>query len=310
MDAMEIIACRKGQPHGPELLSVVQSQFRTFELLEVHLQRPRFFIDQCFFPLPLEIKRTLLELYYTFDAETARELLDKKMSSRGRRDLDEICAQTGQPLASIRRQFETFRRVQRRVEELPGDLCQNIQRKFLLSRSTSAKHAAIALLTKHRIEVGRRRLPVSTAAVMECAEAFFQNLTLPSKTVEFDYLLAMEIRELRQNFDIHSLDLEEIVSSVEKSHAEAIQSSLTDESLQSLMQHCLHIGSGISQAKEVRALCIEINDGLARPLAASGLPRPSIEALFEAIYLVHAESAAWRRLITALKVCTISILYS
>lgn len=317
IDAVDVFATRRNLDRCPELLSVVQSQYRTFDLLEVHLQRPRFFIDQCFFPLPLEIKRTLLELYYTFDVEIARELLDKKMSSRGRRDLDEICAQSGQPLASIRRQFETFKRIHRRVEELPGDLNQNIQRKFLLSKRLSAKYAAIVLLTRHRIEVGRRKIGISTVAVFECAEAFFFHLTLPSKTIEFDYILAREIRELRTTvYSLQSQEelyesMNEAIHATDGEKAGALMDQLLSVNLiKRLLEFILQIGSGLSQANDIRDLCIDINDLIVKTLRDSALERSSVELFFESLPRLYPESTSWRRLITALKLCTVAMLYN
>lgn len=319
IDAVDIFATRRGLDRCPELLSVVQSQYRTFDLLEVHLQRPRFFIDQCFFPLPLEIKRSLLELYYTFDIEIARELLDKKMSSRGRRDLDEICAQSGQPLASIRRQFETFKRIHKRVEDLPGDLNQNIQRKFLLSKRLSAKYAAIVLLTRHRIEVGRRKIGISTTAVFECAEAFFFHLTLPSRTIEFDYILAREIRELRTTvFALQTHDdlygsMNEalhVTCSDDAKVSTLINRLLVDDLLKLLVESILQIGSGLSQANDIRDMCIDINDLVVKSLKEIDLDRPSAEVLFEALPRLYPDSLSWKRLVTALKICTIVMLYN
>lgn len=323
-DALEAFAARRNLERCPELQALVQSQFRAFELLEQHLQRPRFFIDQCLFPLPLEIKRTLLEHYYSFDQAIARELLDKKMSSRGRRDLDEICAQTGQPLASIRRQFESIKRVQRRVEELPGDLHSNIQRKFLLSKSLSAQYATLALLNKHRIEIGRRKVALSTPAVFECAEALFFNLTLPAKTSEFDYLLAREIRELRTAGFGGSVEdlidaLVEGLFAVAGDNTDLVDCILARlephdyRLLHRLVDSTLQLGSGLSQAKEVRDLVIDMHDTFARPLLAAGFQRPEIETLFEAlarilqVHPTHDDTAAWRRLVASIKISVLAI---
>lgn len=312
MEAMEVLADRRGLERCPELLTVVQSQFRVFELLEQHLQRPRYFIDQCFFPLPLEMKRSLLEQYYGFEDEVARELLDRRMSGRGRRDLDEICAQTGRPLAAIRRQFETFKRVQRRVEELPGDLEVNIQRKFLISRRLSARYAAVALLTRHRIDVGKKRVPAPAPVVLECAEALFFHLTLPARTIEFDYVLAREIRELRLSGILSDpIQVHEQLSRAIKSQQDLLRCLASDSYglLQRLLDAILQLGSGLSQAKEVRDLFIDMTEALAQPLAHSGVLPDQSQSLFDALSDLLPESGSWRRLLTALKI-SIPILVS
>lgn len=310
---MEALADLRRLDRCPELLTVVQSQFRVFELLEQHLQRPRYFIDQCFFPLPLEMKRSLLEQYYGFDDEVARDLLDRRMSGRGRRDLDEICVLTGKPLAAIRRQFEAFKRVQRRVEELPGDLEVNIQRKFLLSRRLSSRYAAVALLTRHRIEVGRKRVPASASTVFECAEALFFHLTLPARTIEFDYLLAREIRELRtagMAADLSLIHAQLSLGLVEQPGLLRCLALNDHGLLQRLLDAVLQLGSGMSQAKEVRDLFIDMTEAVAQPLAQAGLDREQVQILFNALSALLPENGAWGRLLTALKICIPALLAS
>ncbi len=293
MDSMDSLATRRKLERCPELFSIVQSQYKMFELLEVHIQRPRFFIDQCMFPLPLEMKRTLLEFYYNFDAEIAREILDRKMSSKGRRDLDEICELTGQPLQSIRRQFETFKRIQKRVEELPGDLLSNIQKKFLLSKSLSLKYAAFILLSKHRIETSKRKISISTTTVFETAEAMFIHLTLPLKSVEFDYNLAREIRELRlsgfgSNLDLVGAPFPLLVSTI--------------------VENALQLGSGLSQAKEIKDFFHDLNEYFVIPIQQSNLSKPQTEKVFEFVSELQSSCIAWSRLVSCIRIALLSVL--
>ena len=44
--------------------------------------------------------------YYEFDAAVIRELLGKKLSSRNRKDLDDVSEKTKVPLKSCRRQVQ------------------------------------------------------------------------------------------------------------------------------------------------------------------------------------------------------------
>lgn len=62
-----------------------------------------------------------------------RELLGKKLTSRHRKDLDEVAEKTNINLKSCRRQFDNVKRIFKVVEEMPGSLVQNIQKYFLLS---------------------------------------------------------------------------------------------------------------------------------------------------------------------------------
>lgn len=71
--------------------------------------------------------------YYSIDDEVAREMLGKKLTSRYRKDLDEISDKTGVKLKSCRRQFDNIKRIFKAVEELPGDISNNVKHLFSIS---------------------------------------------------------------------------------------------------------------------------------------------------------------------------------
>lgn len=70
--------------------------------------------------------------YYNLDDTVAREVLGKKLSSRHRKDLDEVADRTGIRLKSCRRQFDNIKRIFKMVEEMPGNVTNNIRQHFLL----------------------------------------------------------------------------------------------------------------------------------------------------------------------------------
>lgn len=49
--------------------------------------------------------------YYSLDDSVSRELLGKKLSSRHRKDLDEVSERTSVRLKSCRRQFDNIKRI-------------------------------------------------------------------------------------------------------------------------------------------------------------------------------------------------------
>lgn len=71
--------------------------------------------------------------YYEFDDVVIRELLGKKITSKSRKDMDEVAEKTGITLKSCRRQYDNVKRVFKVVEDLPGSLAANIKQHFLLS---------------------------------------------------------------------------------------------------------------------------------------------------------------------------------
>lgn len=123
----------------PPALSLVRNQianqFRLFESLEHYLHRPKNFVEQYVVPIPLEIKKFMVERYYCFDESVIRELLGKRLNARSRKDLDEVSEKTKISLTSCRRQFDNLKRIYKRVEDVDGDLIGTIMRKFLLPQN-------------------------------------------------------------------------------------------------------------------------------------------------------------------------------
>lgn len=70
--------------------------------------------------------------YYEFDDCVIREILGKKLTSKSRKDLDEVAEKTGITLKSCRRQYDNVKRVFKAVEDLSGSLVTNIKQHFLL----------------------------------------------------------------------------------------------------------------------------------------------------------------------------------
>ncbi|EDV21609.1 uncharacterized protein TRIADDRAFT_59781 [Trichoplax adhaerens] len=108
--------------------------YRLFNVIEdKYLKNPSSLANQIMFDLPPDIQNKLIQEYYSFDKAFARELLGKKLSSRLRKDVDEIGEKARVLSRSCRRQLDNFRRVFKAVEDLDGSLPGNIQSQFLLS---------------------------------------------------------------------------------------------------------------------------------------------------------------------------------
>jgi len=81
-----------------------------------------------------ETQRLLIERYYSLDSALCRELMGKKLSSRLRKDLDEVAEKCGVSLKSCRRQFDNIKRVFKSVEDMSGNFMDNIEKTFGISR--------------------------------------------------------------------------------------------------------------------------------------------------------------------------------
>lgn len=112
--------------------SDVLDHYRTYSLLERLLFAPTKLSEQPSFQLEPLSQQLLIEKYYNLDDTVAREILGKKLSSRYRKDLDEVADRTGIRLKSCHRQFDNVKRIFKCVEELPGSVTNNIKQNFML----------------------------------------------------------------------------------------------------------------------------------------------------------------------------------
>lgn len=135
--------------HIDLITSDVLDHYRTYSLIERLLHAPTKMLEQSCFQLELEAREMIIEKYtliyyklmiinstlfryYSIDDAVAREILGKKLTSRYRKDLDEVSEKTGVKLKSCRRQFDNVKRIFKAVEELPGNLTNNIKQIFSL----------------------------------------------------------------------------------------------------------------------------------------------------------------------------------
>lgn len=150
----------------------------------------------------------LIEKYYNLDDIVCRELLGRKLSSKYRKDLDEISEKTSIKLKSCRRQFDNIKRIQKTVEDSqPASLLRIIQREFMLSEELARKYCVIAFIANQRFEVSKKKLQYLTFMDFhECAQAimsFWTYVYQHSQEIEeeFDKEFLLDLRELRCLFD-------------------------------------------------------------------------------------------------------------
>ncbi len=116
------------------LVSDVNDHYRLFAMLEHLLLTVGNFREQLLYQMSPETQNLLIERYYSLDSALCRELLGKKLSSRVRKDLDEVSEKCGVSLKSCRRQFDNIKRVFKTIEEMPGNYISNIEHTFALPR--------------------------------------------------------------------------------------------------------------------------------------------------------------------------------
>ncbi|XP_028172105.1 acidic fibroblast growth factor intracellular-binding protein-like [Ostrinia furnacalis] len=185
------------------IASDVLDHYRTFALLERLLTVPSKLSEQMIFQIDEQTKQMLIEKYYDLDDAVIRELLGRKLSSRHRKDLDEVSERSGAPLRCCRRQFDNVRRVFKAVEEIPGNVVSNIRTTFLLSEPLAKKYGAVVFIACMRFETAKRKLQyLSFNDFYHCAQAIMGSWTYSCTGPEYydtemDREFLLELRELR-----------------------------------------------------------------------------------------------------------------
>lgn len=189
--------------------SDVLDHYRTYSLLERLLQSPAKLSDQPAFQLDGPTQALFIERYYSLDDEVAREIFGKKLSSRYRKDLDEVAEKTMMKLKSCRRQFDNVKRVFKVVEEMPGNLTNNIRQQFLLPEELARKYAAIVFIACLRFETSKKKLQyLDFSDFYECSLVIMSLWTYTYQhsgpeyyDTEMDKEFLLDLRELRSLLD-------------------------------------------------------------------------------------------------------------
>lgn len=148
------------------LASELNNNFKMFTMMEQLLVTHGKFTEQ--FQFNSDIQTLWIERYYSLNDSVCRELLGKKLSSRVRKDLDEIAEKTGFSLKSCRRQFDNIKRILKYVEDSPtANFVAYIQDQFGLSTKLSEYYATLVLFGNFRFEIAKRKLLVYPFEVLK-----------------------------------------------------------------------------------------------------------------------------------------------
>ncbi|XP_014235117.1 acidic fibroblast growth factor intracellular-binding protein [Trichogramma pretiosum] len=166
-DAVNILqqrgVCQQTNASIELLASDVLDHYRTYSLLEKLLHSPsKLACEQLAFQIEPQTSQMLIEMYYEFNDGVVREIIGKKLTSKNRKDMDEVAEKTGTSLRSCRRQFDNIKRVFKTVEDLPGSLVTNIKQYFLLPEELAKRYAAVVFIVCLRFEINKRKLQYLT----------------------------------------------------------------------------------------------------------------------------------------------------
>ncbi|XP_050313593.1 acidic fibroblast growth factor intracellular-binding protein [Anthonomus grandis grandis] len=246
------------------IASDVLDHYRTYSLLEKLLSNPNKLQEQLAFQIEPETRQLLIEKYYEFDDVVVKELLGKKLSSKNRKDLDEVSEKTGKPLKSCRRQFDNIKRVFKTVDEIPGSIVENIKSSFYLPDKLARDYASIVFLASIRFETSKKKLSTMTfSAWKRCCEVIMAHwtykLTGPeSYDTEMDKEFLLELRELKVLLD-REKEHKQLVSVIlkpkllQKSYAEL------DSNFRKYTAAIITLGATLHRSRDMRNLFMDFS---------------------------------------------------
>ncbi|GBG25885.1 Acidic fibroblast growth factor intracellular-binding protein [Hondaea fermentalgiana] len=149
-------------------------QYRLYELLEERLYQPQLLRRQMLVQLSPRVQQYIVRRYYEFNDNVYRELLGRKLSTRARKDLDEVAENAGVLLPSCRRQFDNLRRIYMTLDErnFEGNVMATIADVYLIPLSLAERYTCIVFLLYNRfhpLSTRKRTHFLSLADLEYCA---------------------------------------------------------------------------------------------------------------------------------------------
>ncbi|UYV80453.1 FIBP, partial [Cordylochernes scorpioides] len=262
------------------LISHVSDHFRNFHMVERYLHQPTTLADQWTFQLAPVTRKMLIERYYEFDDVVIREFLGKKLSSRNRKELEEVSERTNINVKSCRRQFDNVKRVYKMVEDLTGPLVANIQTSFLLPEHLARKYGAIVFLTNSKFETTKKKLHyLQLEDYLSCAHLMLTHWcgshpdtagddcglyhlggVADESPLELDRELMLELRELKVLTERDHLEEHRALTLTAIRHriTSRTLSDLEAGSFKTLSRGLVTIACGLNQSKELRDLFVDL----------------------------------------------------
>ncbi|CRK98577.1 CLUMA_CG012074, isoform A [Clunio marinus] len=254
------------------IASDVLDHYRTYSHLEKFLDAPQKLDSSLSFQLEKASKMHIIDQYYSLDDAVCRELLGKKLSSKYRKDLDEISERTTIKLKSCRRQFDNIKRIQKCIDESPpaGSFLKIIQREFLLSEELARKYCTIVFIACQRFELSKKKVAyLNFKDVFDCSNSIMHFWTYcyqHSQEIEeeFDKEFLLDLRELRCLFEkdreIKHLVLFRLKDSLlERSYQEL------DMNFRNYYRSIITIATSIHRSRELRNFFLELVEKLIEP---------------------------------------------
>lgn len=147
--------------------SYVTTQYRSFEMLEEFLMSPRTLQTQLLMPVPADTAQYLIATYYGYDNQVVKQLLGKRLTTRVRKDLDDVSRITRVPVVGCRRMFDNLKRIIKKVDDADAPAIDTVAGFFLLPRELATRYASILFMNEHKLDTAKKRLMTCSLADFE-----------------------------------------------------------------------------------------------------------------------------------------------
>ncbi|XP_077997432.1 acidic fibroblast growth factor intracellular-binding protein-like [Glandiceps talaboti] len=263
--------------------------YRTFNMLEKILHHPSQIVNQMLLQMPLATQKMLIEKYYEFDYPVVREILGKKLSSKNRKDLDDISDKTNVKLRSCRRQFDNFKRVFKMVEDMEGPMFKNIRVHFLVSEKLAKQYAAIVFFANNRFDTGKKRLQYLTVPDFTfCADEMIDHWTagsVDSKVdidADFDRDFLQELRDLKILLDRDMGDVHKglVCSAIQDKMSEKVYADM-ESNFKALSRGVINIAVGMIHSKDLRDFFNDVVERVIDPCRQAGWTPENVKSFLE-----------------------------
>ena len=144
------------------IISHIRDQHSLYLFLKSYLEHPWNFVILRHQLNPQDRNR-LINTYYTFNHSFARELLNHRISSKLRKDVDEIANKLRIPIIPCFRYFDNFRNVLNKFDD--SDLVpitDFVRQTFAMSDELARWYATVIFLQHFKFDVGKKRVQFLT----------------------------------------------------------------------------------------------------------------------------------------------------
>lgn len=280
------------------LVQEVKEQYILFQSLEHFLRSPTLLNSPMLCSLSPKIKEELIAGYYEFDKDVMREILGKRMSTKLRKDMDDVAEKTGTSLRSCQRQFDNVKNILKSYEDMEKGLTDVLTKHYLFSDTLVTKYYPLILVFIIRFETTKKRLQYLTFDdIVTCAEFIFEgwmpvadNHLGVDKHVDVDEIDRHFVQELR---DLRSIVLEKDFQDLHKSlvliRLEQLQSCTlhfiksVDTNFKMISRNLFTLGAGLSQSKEFRDFFNDVVEKLVEPIKQLDWSHKELDVFLTAI---------------------------